>query len=299
MDRLKLYSFLLLILGGFSACINEVNTDLPYEQKYLVMGYVPTNSGSPAVVKIARSVPLDAVQSSTPLSDVPVQLVSLTENNDTLRFDFFYNPDMEQYYTSETAIAERNHTYWIEFILDGITYRSEPTLLSASILEIEIEIDDTDPYFVTVNIRELFQSSSYFIGSQHNEVWDVFEAVRNQDFYDKNQAVGSLVRQNVFWDVLGTDNWIYVIQLPGVVEEFFREWTVQNDSDSDDPLSQLFAVPPTSLGGNIQRFDGQAQEGGHWRVFFLVMLLKKNHNYMKKLSVLFNYSIWHPTAVCL
>jgi hypothetical protein len=255
--------FLLSILTLFNSCISEADlSEFDFSEKLLIMGYVGDHN-EPARVDILGSVPIDdKISSSRLINDAIVELIEITKDNDTLSYPIPFDVNRGFYHTVDSGIAKSNHIYWIEVILEDDFWKSAPSkminnpqvIISEPVYEFdkrreryEVDVIDNDEYF------------SYIIGDFGQGV-NLFLAIEYYFYFDKKFRVDSKVSSSVYLYTPSEiyDPYVYVMQIPNEVNDFFREWAIQFEAaDEPDFFSQMLSISPGPLSSNFVNENGQ------------------------------------------
>ncbi|MEQ9402349.1 MAG: hypothetical protein RIM99_02085 [Cyclobacteriaceae bacterium] len=247
----------MLSIGFLISCIEDAGLDeFDFSEKLLILGYVGDHN-EPARVNILGSVPITAKgRKSRPVRDATVSLMELTREEEIISYPMIFDPSRELYLTEDSSIAKIDHSYWLEVNVEERLWKSQPTRMTSrpkvNISE-PVHEDDLNRDRYEVDVIDDDEYYSYIIGDYGQGI-DLFLTTEYYFYYDKELRIEAELSTNVYlYSPSKTyDPYVYIMQVPPGVDEFFREWQLQFDN-TDDPdfFTQMLSIPPGNLSGNI------------------------------------------------
>lgn len=250
----------------FFRCSKEIVLTPKVEPQYFIYGTL-SNLDESIRVMVGQTQPINSHLDSA-LENVSLSVYQKTPSGETTRVtsDFTF---VEGTYLSQTSFqAEIGNYYWIEAIIEGKPYASNPEQLKepVEITRLEETQDGFQIVFSDPPSILNYYLTTVILNQQKTNFLD-FDSITNDLLFDGNEdATIEIFNSNLEFEV-------ELAQISAESHEFYYKLINQQfENQLKDDLSigfnptELFKVPPANLKGNIYAVDTNKQILGNFAV---------------------------------
>jgi len=234
-------------------CTEEITPPSNFTPKVFIFGNIDNTIGSLRII-IGKTVPLNST-STNPVNNAAISLFTKDTNNNTSLVTDSFSIKNGIYESSQEIIPIIGNHYWIEVIVDDITYISSQEILAPpiSIKNIEVVNDQvravfSDPQDETNHYLANFifyDDSNNYIGERSELSNDVLFNGNTNAFIETDKYYVSNIKTAAILVHLNFETYQFYQNI------FTQENSNEGIDDEGGDPGRLFDPPPTDLTGNI------------------------------------------------